>query len=156
RLRRKALAGDPAAVPPSRLVVDAARAPEANDLPITLEWRRRPRSREWLGPLFFCVASISFLGVEVGPALFGGPLGGVDPCTRMVHELETNASGLVLDIFFGLLVLTFAVLGLAALVSVLTTPLGPAYGVIADDAGISALRFKGQRPRLPWRDIRLV
>lgn len=159
RLRRVALGGDPSVMPLATIVPDPAHAPDAAHRPLMLPWRRTPRGREWGTPLLLTllmspapvfIAVVTF----VFPTLIGWSV--QDEIAYLAHRPMDNIIDAAAMALLLALETCLAVNALVALVRALTSRLGPAYGVVADDEGISTLHLKGQGPRLRWADMRLL
>lgn len=143
RRRRLALAGDSAVMPPSVLVVDAAKAPDVTREPLVVMWRPRRGSmivnRILLAGFIF--ASLVILGT---------------PVLVLTHQSDP-------DTYVGgpwwLPTLLFTVeLGVIGIVTLQGLPkaLGTRMGVTASDAGV-AWRTPWRRQRfLRWQDARLL
>lgn len=152
RMRRLALGGDLSVMPLATITADPANAPDAAHLPLVLPWRRKPRGREWAMPAMMTLVFGSGPGTLLTLAVLPG-IGWQTFGEYMVHHSIGDLIALVLLVAFET---CLAVMTLVAFVSALTSQLGPEYGVVADNEGISTVHLKGQGPRLGWGDVRLL
>jgi hypothetical protein len=153
RLRRLALAGDLSVMPLAIAEADPANTPDAAHLPVVIPWRRKPRGREWVAPAVLMLVFGSGPGILLALAMLGG--------AGWRQTLGDYASGHSIGDFLGMVLVmacatSLAVTSLVAVIRALTSQLGPEYGVVADDEGISTLHLEGQGPRMRWGDVRLL
>jgi hypothetical protein len=152
--RRAALAGDVTVMWPSIIQADAAQRPDVSELPITLAWRPRPKRRGWGGWLLLAlIVSTVVIAIPVVLALLA-PW----PWTIAIPSITDLLEGLFFIVLFfaqWICLVVGAIGAWVAFAKAVSAPLGPVYGVRADDDGIRTLHLLGEGPLLHWSDVRL-
>lgn len=135
RRRQRALAGDLAAMPPSRITVDAAKAPDVTHEPLTVMWR--PRTSSIVSNRIVLACVILVILIFLGFAVF-----------VLIHQPDPDpyvgGLGWLVPLFF---TVEFGLIGVVTLQE-LPKALGTRTGVTATAAGVTW--------RTPWRRQRFV